>query len=174
MNVNQMPLLFLCSTKATPLGKIWITASENGVITVDFSEGACKNKAQKLTGLEPICAPELGAIFADQIVEYLAQERTYFNLAIDWSVFTPFQKIVLQSVAQIPYGCTASYKEIAEKIGEPSAARAVGKANATNPLPIIIPCHRVVSTDGSLRGYSAGNGIPTKQWLLNLEKKSAL
>lgn len=82
---------------------------------------------------------------------------------------TPFQKKVLTALQQIPYGETASYGEVAEKIGNPSASRAVGQANARNPIPIVIPCHRVVGSNGTLTGF--GGGIEVKQALLDLEQR---
>ncbi len=88
---------------------------------------------------------------------------------IDWSVLTPFQQKVLQATLAIPYGQTRTYAEIAQQVGKPRAARAVGRAEATNPMPVVIPCHRVIGSDGKLHGYGAGEGLPTKAWLLELE-----
>jgi methylated-DNA-[protein]-cysteine S-methyltransferase len=82
---------------------------------------------------------------------------------------TPFQKKVLTALQQIPYGETVSYGELAEKIGNPLASRAVGQANARNPIPIVIPCHRVVGSNGTLTGF--GGGIGVKQALLDLEQR---
>jgi methylated-DNA-[protein]-cysteine S-methyltransferase len=81
----------------------------------------------------------------------------------------PFQIQVLQIVFSIPYGGTRTYGEIAYDIGNPKAARAVGRANATNPMPLVIPCHRVIGSDGKLRGYGGGEGLATKEWLLQME-----
>ncbi|TES90066.1 MAG: MGMT family protein, partial [Anaerolineales bacterium] len=81
-------------------------------------------------------------------------------------------KKVRQTVMGIPYGQTATYTAIAARIGRPGAARAVGRANATNPIPFVIPCHRVVGADGDLRGYGGAGGIETKKWLLKLERAS--
>ncbi len=75
----------------------------------------------------------------------------------------------MQAVYAIPYGETRTYAEIAAQIGRPKAYRAVGRANATNPMPLVIPCHRVIGTDGKLHGYGGGNGLPTKEWLLKME-----
>jgi methylated-DNA-[protein]-cysteine S-methyltransferase len=84
---------------------------------------------------------------------------------------TPFQQAVLMTVDEIPFGETRSYGEIAAELNKPGAARAVGRANATNPIPLVIPCHRVIGADGSLRGYGAGEGLRTKKWLLEFENK---
>ena len=87
-------------------------------------------------------------------------------------VGTDFQKSVWQTLQQIPYGETRTYQEIAKTIGHPRAYRAVANAVGANPVPIIIPCHRVVRSDGSLGGYSAGVGVATKKWLLDFEKSN--
>ena len=104
-----------------------------------------------------------------QMVEYLDGARRDFDLQIDWSVLTPFQQSVLQATFAIPYGQTRTYAQIAQQVGNPRAARAVGRAEATNPMPVVIPCHRVVGTDGKLHGYGAGDGLKTKAWLLEME-----
>jgi len=101
---------------------------------------------------------ELNRYFAGELKEF------FFHLDLQTS---PFRQKVLVKVRDIPYGETASYKEIAERIGNPRAVRAVGNANANNPLPIVIPCHRVIAHDGSLGGYGAG--LKLKKMLLQLE-----
>ena len=95
--------------------------------------------------------------------------RNAFTIPIDWSLFRPFQREALQAVFRIPYGETATYRDIAIEIGRPYASRAVGRANATNPMPLVIPCHRVIGRDGKLHGYGGGEGLKTKEWLLRLE-----
>jgi len=82
---------------------------------------------------------------------------------------TPFQRAALARVCAVPYGRTSTYGTIADELGQPGAVRAVGRANATNPLPIIIPCHRILGADGKLHGYGARGGLETKAWLLRLE-----
>lgn len=101
-----------------------------------------------------------------QLQEYFAQERREFDLPL-LAEGTPFQKQVWQEVAKIPYGLLTTYRTIAEKIGNPKAVRAVGTAIGKNPLCIIVPCHRVVSTQGTMAGYAGG--IERKEKLLNLE-----
>jgi methylated-DNA-[protein]-cysteine S-methyltransferase len=104
-----------------------------------------------------------------QLDDYLQGKRHAFDLAIDWSPLTPFQRDVLQLVYTIPYGQTRTYGEIASELGKPGAARAAGQANATNPMPLVIPCHRVLGSDGHLHGYGGAGGVETKAWLLRLE-----
>ena len=104
--------------------------------------------------------------------EYFAGKRRAFPLEIAWNTLPPFQRAVLQATAAIPYGETRTYGQIAAAIGKPGAARAVGRALASNPMPIVIPCHRVVSADGRLHGYSGPGGLETKARLLALESAS--
>lgn len=105
-----------------------------------------------------------------QLSAYLNGTRRQFSLAIDFSGMTPFQIDVLKLTSQIPYGETRTYKEIAVQLGKENAARAVGRVEATNPMPLIIPCHRVLGSDGTLHGYGGPGGIKLKAWLLHLEK----
>jgi methylated-DNA-[protein]-cysteine S-methyltransferase len=109
---------------------------------------------------------------ADLLVRYFAGEPVVFDLPIDRRGFTPFQWAVYGAVLVIPYGEVRSYSQIANEIGRPRAARGIGGAMARNPLPIIIPCHRVVGKSGSMTGYSASGGIESKKWLLDLENSA--
>jgi methylated-DNA-[protein]-cysteine S-methyltransferase len=107
--------------------------------------------------------------FADaieQLEQYFAGERVEFDLPLDMRG-TDFQRNVWEALLTIPYGETRSYGEIAKQIGRPDRARAVGAANGSNPVSIIVPCHRVIGSDGSLTGY--GGGLPRKRWLLDHE-----
>lgn len=110
------------------------------------------------------------AVFAEplrQLREYFAGRRQEFDLVVD-PQGTPFQKEVWRELCRIPYGETASYQAIAERLGKPKACRAVGMANGRNPLPIIIPCHRIIGKNGTLTGF--GGGLPVKRQLLELER----
>jgi methylated-DNA-[protein]-cysteine S-methyltransferase len=104
----------------------------------------------------------------EQLIEYFAGERTEFDLPLA-PEGTGFQRKVWSELCAIPYGVTISYGELARRIGQPTAARAVGLANGSNPLPIVVPCHRVIGADGSLTGF--GGGIERKRWLLAHEKR---
>lgn len=105
----------------------------------------------------------------EQVSEYLDGQRASFNLPTDISLLTKFQQQVLQATQQIPRGHIATYMDIARRIGKPKAVRAVGQALGHNPIPIVIPCHRVIASNGSLGGYSGGGGLETKAKLLQLE-----
>lgn len=102
-----------------------------------------------------------------ELREYVAGRRQRFDLKLDWSALKPFQRAVLETAKQIPFGETRSYGWIAKQIGKPRASRAVGQALGANPIPIILPCHRVISGDGGLGGYAGG--LPLKRKLLSLE-----
>jgi len=102
----------------------------------------------------------------EQLLAYFAGERTAFDLHLA-PQGTPFQLKVWRTLALIPFGATWSYRDLAERIDSPKATRAVGAANGRNPLPIVLPCHRVIGADGSLTGF--GGGLPVKRFLLELE-----
>jgi O-6-methylguanine DNA methyltransferase len=155
-----------------PLDTVWAAVRDQKLIAVqiggdadEFSQMLAKRYGNRVTRSNNQIAPLI-----QQIEAYLHGERKTFEIQIDWGVMSAFQKKVLQAVYAIPYGETRSYAQIADQVGTPKAARAVGRANATNPIPLVIPCHRVIGADGSLRGYGSGEGIQTKAWLLHLEK----
>jgi methylated-DNA-[protein]-cysteine S-methyltransferase len=113
--------------------------------------------------------PRVDEEFAEartQLEEYFAGERDDFDLPLT-APGTAFQRAVWQALREIPYGCTMSYREVAEQVGNPKAVRAVGSANSRNPISIIVPCHRVVGSDGKLIGYAGG--FSAKRWLLDHE-----
>jgi len=159
-------------TGITPLGDIWVAVSENGLVAVDFpsTQDVFTVRLQNQRAGKVEFAPEKVFAVVEQLREYAAGERRSFDLAIDWSILRAFQRKALQATYEIPYGETRTYMEIAEQIGHPRAARAVGRAEATNPMPIVLPCHRVVGSDRKLHGYGAGAGLETKTWLLRLER----
>jgi len=103
-----------------------------------------------------------------QLGEYFAGERREFTLPLDWSVARGFRLRALEAMSRVPYGETATYAELAARAGNPRAARAAGHACATNPIPIVLPCHRIVGSDGGLHGY--GGGLHVKEQLLRLER----
>lgn len=158
----------------TPISPVWVAISENGLIALEIG-GSYQEFVQALSnrhGGSVINDETRISIAIAQVTEYLNGECQHFDIPINWSVMTEFQGKTLRAVCTIPYGETRTYSQIASKIGMPGAQRAIGRANATNPIPIVIPCHRVIGADGNLRGYGGGEGIPTKAWLLELEKKA--
>jgi len=164
--------IFIGLADGTPLGMVWAAVSNSGLVAAQiggdkdaFSQGLTAKFGVPATPDKSKTAP-----FVSQIQDYLRGTRKSFDFPIYWGVLSNFQQKVLQTVYAIPYGKTRTYGQIAAQIGAPRAARAVGRANATNPMPLVVPCHRLVGADGSLRGYGSGEGIITKAWLLELEK----
>ena|SRR5690349_19115158 len=149
----------------TPVGDLRLAASDQGLIAIEWAHAQPDFDSYLLSAEQ-----ESVALYADQLREYLEGKRRDFTFPIDWSIFRPFQKEALQRVFNIPYGETRTYADIALEIERPNAYRAVGRANATNPMPIVIPCHRLIGRDGKLHGYGGGEGLRTKEWLLKMEK----
>jgi methylated-DNA-[protein]-cysteine S-methyltransferase len=148
----------------TPIGTLTLAGSDTGLREVWFA-GQAPPRAADAAGPASARPPVLDAAAA-QLDEYFAGQRTAFDLPLD--VRGPyFQRQAWLALASIPYGSTVSYGEQARRIGYPGAARAVGAANARNPLPVILPCHRVIGANGSLTGF--GGGLGTKRWLLEHE-----
>ncbi len=107
--------------------------------------------------------------FRKQVVDYFAGRRITFDVGLDLTDASPFHRLVLEACHRVPYGKTSSYGELARVVGNPAAARAVGGAMASNPLPLVIPCHRVLRSDGSMGGFSSPSGVKLKERLLRLE-----
>jgi len=183
MNNTQNPIL-IAEVPSTLIGPIWLAASEHGLLVVDFFEDQVSfaqslehrfpnRPIQPLTDLNPskdrLLQEQILLKAVRQIDDYLAGKRKDFDLLIDWSAMAPFQQSALRATCAIPRGQVATYAEIASRIGRPRAARAVGRAEATNPMPLVIPCHRVVGSDGKLHGYGGRGGLQTKAWLLQME-----
>lgn len=159
------------SIAGTSVGRIFFAASAAGLVAVDFgvSERTFRGRVRAQVGVEAARAPQRVAAIGRQLREYLAGRRTAFVLPLDLRALPEFQRRVLLAALEIPRGQVATYGEIARRLGRPKAARAVGQALGHNPMPIVIPCHRVLGADGSLRGYGGGGGIRTKARLLALE-----
>jgi O-6-methylguanine DNA methyltransferase len=169
--MQEKSRLYIGETNATPIGKLWLAVSDLGLVAVEWGlaqtefEGYLVKRFKRTVEHAPVRVSEASG----QLNEYLSGQQRAFTLVIDWTVLRSFQQSVLQATCEIPYGETRTYKEIAERIGRPRAARAVGRAEATNPMPLVIPCHRVIGVDGKLHGYGLGEGLKTKEWLLKLE-----
>ena len=153
-------------TKQTSQGLITITEQKGFITSLNFGNYKAKNFAHVLPVKNFLSDTISQAFF--QLEEYFEGKRQEFNLPLN-PKGTPFQQKVWSALLTISYGETRSYKDIATQIGKPNAQRAVGMANHENPIPIFIPCHRVISSDGTLGGYSEGLDIKTK--LLNIESK---
>lgn len=150
----------------TPIGPLLLVADEQGLRHVDFP---CQDQGARIQANWQRSRRRLGAVI-EQLEAYFAGELHVFDLALA-ARGTDFRKSVWNELERIPYGETISYGELARRVGDPSACRAVGAANGANPLPIIVPCHRVIGSNGKLTGF--GGGLPTKQWLLAHERRHA-
>jgi methylated-DNA-[protein]-cysteine S-methyltransferase len=155
----------------TPLGDLRLAASDLGLVAVEWADSQPRLIAYLLHRLKATVEENRKRIhpYARELSEYLKGRRREFTFAIDWSTLRPFQQKMLKAVYQIPFGETRTYADIAAQIGRPHAYRAVARANATNPMPLVIPCHRVIGRDGKLHGYGGGEGLKTKEWLLKME-----
>jgi methylated-DNA-[protein]-cysteine S-methyltransferase len=153
----------------SPLGPIYAAASAKGVCSVEFGVSA----DAFLDSLDPLACTEWNpaalAAVTGQLREYFSGARSHIDLPVDLARLTPFQKKVLQTARRIPPGTVWTYGQMARTIGKPRASRAVGQALGRNPVPIVIPCHRVIAGDGSLGGYSGGGGLKSKRLLLHIE-----
>jgi methylated-DNA-[protein]-cysteine S-methyltransferase len=168
-----MNTLFVGQSSPTPLGAIWVGLSERGLVALEIQaqrDAFMRLLQRKYPGVQIVEDVEHTAEAVRQVKEYLAGERREFDLAIDWTVMGPFQEQALRRTLAVPYGQVTTYGAIARGLGKPRAARAVGRAEATNPMPLVLPCHRVVGADGGLHGYGAPGGLETKAWLLRLEQ----
>jgi methylated-DNA-[protein]-cysteine S-methyltransferase len=148
----------------TPIGELLLAGDQQALHEIGFPQGPKRRRAQSDWERDDGVFTEVKS----QLNQYFAGTRQSFSLALQPSG-TPFQLSVLDELLKIPYGATASYREIALRLGNPKAMRAVGAANGRNPIPLIIPCHRVIGSNGKLVGF--GGGLPTKEKLLALERE---
>lgn len=164
---RKEPEIFLFSRYESPLGPYFLAGSTDGIVCIKTEEQAKKMFARWRR--EKVTLKENGTPHAElmkQLDEYFAGKRRQFTVHLDLRG-TPFQRRVWDMLSRIPWGETRSYRRIAEAIGRPRASRAVGRAVGTNPVSIIIPCHRVLGSKGELTGY--GGGLERKAALLKLE-----
>lgn len=146
----------------TPIGDLLLAGDEHALHVIGFPEGSMRREPDS----DWIYSDKPFARAREQLTDYFAGKRRSFDLPLKPNG-TEFQLQVLAELQNIPYGKTASYGDVAKRIGRPKAVRAVGAANGRNPLPIVIPCHRVIGASGDLTGF--GGGLPTKEALLRLE-----
>jgi methylated-DNA-[protein]-cysteine S-methyltransferase len=144
----------------TPLGELTLASTERGLESIHFGNCVPSGAVQD---------PDANRVFVHQIDEYFRGIRTEFDFPMHLAG-TTFQLAVWHELLNIPYGQTRTYGDIAKRLGKPGAARAVGMANHDNPIPIVVPCHRVVGHDGSLTGY--GGGLHIKKQLLTIETRT--
>ena len=152
------------TTMGSPLGPILLASDTDGLRLINFQTGS------RTVAISPD-GQENAEVFSDTVAQlgaYFMGDLTEFELTLS-PQGSPFYREVWRELERIPYGRTLSYGGLAERVGRPKAARAVGAANGRNPLPIVIPCHRVIGRDGSLTGY--GGGLRFKKALLELERK---
>ena len=149
----------------SPIGQLSLIADEFGLRAIRFP---ASKPVEQEAEIRRDFVPLMPAI--EQLRAYFGGELQQFELALSPSG-SEFQQTVWQALAEIPYGETISYSTLATRIGRPRAVRAVGAANGANPLPIVLPCHRVIGSDGSLTGF--GGGLPSKAWLLSHERRRA-
>ncbi|MET7475766.1 methylated-DNA--[protein]-cysteine S-methyltransferase [Streptomyces sp. NPDC005648] len=159
----------------TGIGPLLLAATREGLVNVVFHatdavrDRALERLASRLGG-EPVEAPDspLLAEAIRQFEAYFAGERRDFELPLDWSLISGFNRQVLRELASgVPYGAVVGYGDLAGRVGQPGAAQAVGTAMGSNPLPVVVPCHRVVESHGGIGGF--GGGLETKRKLLALE-----
>lgn len=154
-------------TLASPIGELTLTANAEALVAIDFPDPRHPPPPRQA---RTVARHPVLDVAARELGEYFAGKRTEFSVPLA-PEGTPFQRIVWDALATIPFAVTWSYGQLAAAIRRPSASRAVGSANGRNPLPIIVPCHRVIGASGSLTGF--GGGLPTKQWLLGHETRVA-
>lgn len=159
------PIALQVYTLESPIGLLRVAETKKGIYRIDFQEDSLITKEQQ-QGHVSIERSQPNPIVEKQFQQYFSGERKQFTLPLDL-YGTPFRLCVWQALITIPYGETRSYKDIGKLIGCDKGARAIGQANGSNPIPILVPCHRVISADGSLGGFSSG--LPIKRYLLALE-----
>ncbi|MFG2646282.1 methylated-DNA--[protein]-cysteine S-methyltransferase [Streptomyces sp. NPDC048436] len=159
---------------ASDIGPLLLAATDEGLVSVVFhATDEVRDKAVERLGsrlgAEPLEAPgsPLLAEPIRQLAAYFAGERHAFELPLDWSLISGFNRQVLRELTTVPYGAVVGYGDLARRVGQPGAAQAVGMAMGANPLPVVVPCHRVVESDGGIGGF--GGGVETKRQLLALE-----
>ena len=160
--------IYWCAVSA-PIGRVFVAASDSGLLRVSFRhrEESFVDELREHTEADVVRSPARTADIVEQLRDYFAGERRRFDVRLDLRRVSPFQRRVLLAATRVPAGEVVSYGEIARRIGEPGGSRAVGQALGHNPIPIVIPCHRVVAAGGGIGGYTGGLAIKRK--LLRLE-----
>jgi methylated-DNA-[protein]-cysteine S-methyltransferase len=156
------------ATLDTPCGELLIAGTDTGLVAVGLTdpEGVLESLAARVSP-RILRDPSRLDEPRRQLDEYFEGRRRAFDIPLDWTMSRGFRRTVLHELIDVPYGNVVTYAELAQRTDNPRAVRAVGSAMATNPLPIVVPCHRVVRTGGSLGNY--GGGVEMKRWLLTME-----
>ncbi len=152
----------------TPIGPLTVAATEAGVVKIAFGDDAAAlDEIAATVSPRVVRLPRRLDAVRRELDEYFAGRRHDFDVALDRRLSRGYRLEVLEELSRVPFGETVTYRDLAERTGHPKASRAVGTAMATNPIPIVVPCHRVLRTGGALGGY--GGGLDTKAWLLRHE-----
>ena len=165
------PTIYYDQLTNSPLGPLWIAAGPRGLVAVEYngSEASFLGYLKKHIKGQPQRSAQKVAAAKEMLRSYLLGQSHHFELDVDLSSITTFQRRVLEETRKVPRGQVSTYAEIAKRIGQPKAVRAVGQALRRNPVPIVVPCHRVISSDGSLGGYGGNLRDKRKIELLRLE-----
>ena len=169
MRKPKCSLLSYVGADAPIVGRLWLAMTEEGLceITFDGDELAFVERLDRLWGVRPQFDQAVLRESVRQVQQYLQGQRDGFDLPLDMRLLRPFQRQVLEATLMIPRGQVTTYHALAVQVGRPRSSRAVGRAQARNPIPLVIPCHRVIGSDGGLHGY--GGGLEMKAALLQLE-----
>lgn len=154
----------------SPLGKLWVAIGPKGVTTIHYGEEPSESELRRLVrvyGPGVVPDPKRSSALARELDQYFAGKRRAFDIDVDLSGLSPFQQKVLSATAKIPFGDVHTYQTVARRAGNEKASRAAGGALNANPIPIVVPCHRVVGSNGSLVGYAGG--LDVKRRLLAIE-----
>jgi methylated-DNA-[protein]-cysteine S-methyltransferase len=153
----------------SPVGQLVLAATPGGVVKINFGqEDEAVDELARRISPRVLRAPARLDAVRRELDEYFAGQRQVFDVPLDWRLSHGFRRAALDQLSRgVPFGHTVSYKQLAERAGSPKASRAIGSAMATNPIPIVVPCHRVLRTGGDLGGY--GGGLDAKRWLLHHE-----
>ena len=157
----------------SPVGPLWIAVGPKGVVTIHYGDEPSHGELARIVrtyGPGVLPDPKRADPVARELDQYFEGKRRTFSVPVDLSPLTAFQRRILGATARVPYGEVATYATVAAQAGNRQAARAAGAALGSNPVPIVVPCHRVLASDGSLGGY--GGGLAAKRRLLQMERGS--
>ncbi|MFN2586715.1 MAG: methylated-DNA--[protein]-cysteine S-methyltransferase [Actinomycetota bacterium] len=158
------------ATVESPIGDLLVATTDKGLVRISFhseAEDLVLEELARRISPRVLRTPRKVAPVARELDQYFAGRRKRFDVPLDWSLVGPYARRVLRATARIPFGKVSTYREVAAQAGNPAASRAAGNALGSNPIPVVVPCHRVLRTGGGLGGY--GGGVETKELLLRLE-----